>query len=408
MAEAVLARRAALREQQEAALAAAAAVRSFEEGIQNLIAFAEPPPLPPTPHEAMGLTTAEEIERYEINLARLNRDLATFLKRNTGETFDLALAELFKIGLQELCCLSFGTERIALWLTKKGTVRKIFEHEDPEDQCNGTIGEAGDLPCWICGMEIDPTEEHPNKIDMAAGKKTNPFAPECEHILPIAQAAIFIDLYKRTPEGIAADRIKIFDLEYDWAHSACNQTKSDDVYVDGVLAAPVGPFGSLPVIDTTDFNGLLKRIVNGSRDNPKGEFSRALKLHIAESYPDADSPKNAEKEWRRDQTDTFINKYEAIYRFINNTNKAAAPSLFSLALISCAMQLPNRIKDREKRAILGLPVEMEAEGGARRRRKRRRTRRRTSSFLPHRRRRSYHAIRTSSRRRPVVGIADSF
>jgi hypothetical protein len=405
MADAVLERRRVLREQREAAKAAAEAARSFEEGVRSLIQFAQPPPLPPTPHEEMGLNTPGDIATYETNLARLNQAMAGFLKRNTAETFDQSLAELFKIGLQELCCLAFGTERIALWITRKGTVRKIFEQEDPEDQCNGTIGEAGVRPCWICGMEIDPTETHPTKAQIAAGKTTNPFAPECEHILPIAQAAIFIDLFKRTPEGISGDRSYIYELEYDWAHSACNQTKSDEVYVDGVLAAPVGPFASLPLIDTNDFNGLLKRILAGSRDNREGEFVDALRAYIASDYGEPGvSERTAIKEWKEDRMEIFTDKYEAIYRFINNINKAAAPGLFTLALISCAMQLPNRIKDREKRIILGLPVE--AEGGSRRRK--RRTRRRTSSFLPYRRRRSYHAIRTSSKRRPVVDMADSF
>jgi hypothetical protein len=394
MAERVLAKRAELKARQEAAKAAAEATQSFDQGVRTLFAFSQPPPLPPTPHEEMGLKTPADIATYETNLARLNRDMAAFSNRNTGETFDEALAELFKIRLQELCCLAFGTERIALWITRKGTVRKIFEQEDPEDQCNGTIGEAGVRPCWICGMDIDPAETHPTKAQIAAGKTTNPFAPECEHILPIAQAAIFIDLFKRTPEGISGDRSYIYELEYDWAHSACNQTKSDEVYVDDVLAAPVGPFASLPVIDTRDFSGLLTRILNGSRDNREGEFADALRAYIASNHGGPGmSMRDSIRDWKETQIDLFEDKYGAIYQFINNTNKAEAPALFSLALISCAMQLPNRIKDREKRIILGLPVE--AQGGSKRRRRRRTLRR-------------HHAMRTSSRRRPAVGMAASF
>jgi len=389
MAEGVLRRRAELRAQQEVAKAEAERVRSFKEAAEVARRLAQPPP---TPEEELGLTTETEVQAYRRNLGNLKRDLAKFEKANPAGTFDQERAQLFGIGLTDLCCMAFGTERIALWQTKKGTVRAIFEHEDPPDQCNNTIGPAGSRPCWICGMAIDPAQRHPNAQEVADGVKPNPLAPECEHILPIAQAAIFLDLHSRSTGD--EERNGIYALEYDWAHSACNQTKNDDVYINNILAAPLGgEFGGFPLIDTRGFAELLRQVRGGKRDRD-GAMVRSLNAHVARY--------GSQQEWIKERTGVLIAKYQAIYRFINARNSAAAPSLFMLSLASCVMQLPNRIRNCEKRDILGLPREggpggaCAVMGGRRRRRRTRRTRRR------------YQAIRTSSRRRPVAGMAASF
>lgn len=115
------------------------------------------------------------------------------------------------IGLTKLSRLIFGEETINNLVAKGKSVRDIWEISTPTTQCNNTIGKVKDSDkCWICGLSI---------IQSKKG-----FNPECEHILPIAQAVIFLSLYKT---GNAKENEKLQSLEYAWAHSVCNQEKSD-------------------------------------------------------------------------------------------------------------------------------------------------------------------------------------
>jgi hypothetical protein len=110
--------------------------------------------------------------------------------------------------------------------------------------------------CWICGEQLAPL-----------GSKGVFFglAPECEHILPVIQAAIFLELYgkrhseikmkmqkaitiiknakKITTEVLNAMKIyldnkpalqrslNILIKEYAWAHAGCNRIKSNQCFI---------------------------------------------------------------------------------------------------------------------------------------------------------------------------------
>jgi hypothetical protein len=102
--------------------------------------------------------------------------------------------------------------------------RSIWELSSPTTQCYNTIlPPRENQPCWICGFPIN--------IKARAGSGIN---PECEHVLPIAQARLFLDLYASSVvrgEVLTPQQETVFKLEYDWAHSICNQEKSDDSYM---------------------------------------------------------------------------------------------------------------------------------------------------------------------------------
>jgi len=117
------------------------------------------------------------------------------------------------IGLTQLSETIFGKEIINNLKNKGIPVRNIWEISSPTTQCNNIIGKVQNgEKCWICGLSIQEDKAH---------KGLN---PECEHILPIAQAVIFLSLYRT---GSPEENKVLQNLEYAWAHSVCNQEKSD-------------------------------------------------------------------------------------------------------------------------------------------------------------------------------------
>jgi len=101
------------------------------------------------------------------------------------------------------------------------TARDIYETTTPTAQCRAVIGEPD--KCWVCGYDFS------NASILGTA--------QCEHILPIVQAIMYLDLYSpkklkslSTPEE-KADYIDYLRLEYRWAHQACNLIKKGDVYI---------------------------------------------------------------------------------------------------------------------------------------------------------------------------------
>jgi hypothetical protein len=79
--------------------------------------------------------------------------------------------------------------------------------------------------CYICGLPI-------------LSQKSTGMAPECEHVVPVIVAVIYLKLYSK--KGDFSD---MTSLVYKWAHETCNQEKSDDwpLYIERVA----GPGQSL-------------------------------------------------------------------------------------------------------------------------------------------------------------------
>ena len=136
---------------------------------------------------------------------------------------------------------------------KYPNARKWWEPTDPTTQCNNTIGNIKDniasgIKCYICGLDMPdlsspPIKSKGNKRKRDSSDKDikcnparqNPIdncSPECEHVLPVYQSALLLDLYnpklKKSYEDADMD---IFKLEYKWSHSCCNQIKNDDSFL---------------------------------------------------------------------------------------------------------------------------------------------------------------------------------
>lgn len=133
--------------------------------------------------------------------------------------------------------------------------RNFYEPSNPTTQCNNIIGEfINGTPCYICGLPIVRQKDDGDGL-----------GPECEHILPIAQAILFLGLYgaKYKPEQVLYNP-KILNLEYAWAHRTCNQVKSDNVYT---MYNPYNEQGKRFAVNIDGLRILLNDIWNNDRSN---------------------------------------------------------------------------------------------------------------------------------------------
>ena len=125
----------------------------------------------------------------------------------------------------------------------RANARKWWERSSAVTQCENTIGAfvAEETECYICGLPIKNE-------------------PECEHILPVYKAALYLTLYRSeykyiidkfdrieenrsTPgsnameEELTRDEQRIYDelmMEYKWAHRCCNQKKGETDFIEYV------------------------------------------------------------------------------------------------------------------------------------------------------------------------------
>jgi hypothetical protein len=125
----------------------------------------------------------------------------------------------------------------------RANARKWWERSSAVTQCENTIGAfvADETECYICGLPI---------------KKE----PECEHILPVYKAALYLTLYRSEykviidkfdrieennsnpdsnamEETLTRDEQRIYDevmMEYKWAHRCCNQKKGETDFIEYV------------------------------------------------------------------------------------------------------------------------------------------------------------------------------
>jgi len=94
--------------------------------------------------------------------------------------------------------------------------RDILEALDPTSQCNAIVKRK--THCWICGLTLE-----------GKGKDT----AQCEHILPITDALLHLNLYQHRSsiEDLNQYHVDILKLEYLWAHACCNLTKNNIKYI---------------------------------------------------------------------------------------------------------------------------------------------------------------------------------
>ena len=212
---------------------------------------------------------------------------------------------------------------------KKHKLRNIWELTGPETQCNNTIGKVDEnTKCWLCGFSI---ESEPLGL-----------LGTCDHILPIAQARFFLDLYnpsyKRT---ISDDRKELLKLEYAWAHRFCNAVKQDIPIIKGYTEDGTDPKWT---IDNEGISLILKRIINY-----KKEFYKAEKSIIWKQINSTKPVKNKQNKqasaldsWLQRRTDSISDKAYPILEYLQGPSiEKGSGRLIFLAGVAKSLTIEN-------------------------------------------------------------------
>ena len=200
--------------------------------------------------------------------------------------------------LTEMVSKMFTPEFVEFIKKEYGGVRNFYETSTAITQCNNTIRPVvpNQSKCWICGYGI------PLKSNPLYG-----FAPECEHIFPIAQALFFIGLYTSDVKDNPAyvDKLK---LEYEWSHRVCNQIKNDAHFIEYDIKNPKGRWQ----VNTDKIKAFLNDILK--RGNKYGRGADLLKLQIRKDGISTDT-------WIGRQTPLIYQKCIAIISQIPRKNE---------------------------------------------------------------------------------------
>jgi hypothetical protein len=134
-----------------------------------------------------------------------------------------SLRDFMSIGQRDLAERVFGAYAIEQWRVAGYTTREIWEITGAAEACKKFADqffkdEHGNdqrraRTCWLCGKDID----------VILG-----LTPECEHVMPVAQAVLFKNMYNTCNYRIQSpDMQDYYKAEYLWSHEYCNQVKSD-------------------------------------------------------------------------------------------------------------------------------------------------------------------------------------
>ena len=161
-----------------------------------------PTPKKPLIKKTKGFRTErkEPIYRASIKLSEgqiAELEKSDFLASQSANTF-------FKIMFPFISVGKFGQLRRA---------RHAWDQPNADLQCKIVLGSNANKTCYICGVDFVNVPEQLRRV--------------CEHILPPLQAAMFLKLYKKGDDPTQ----KELQLEYAWAHTCCNEIKSDNSFL---------------------------------------------------------------------------------------------------------------------------------------------------------------------------------
>ena len=109
----------------------------------------------------------------------------------------------------------YASELAQMSVPSKVARRKLEQGTSNPEQCEGVGAQKSE--CWICG----------NGLDFSI--KTYPLQPECDHILPITQTDLFLDLYRKSDPTHITDSMR---MAYGWTHAVCNRIKNNQTFLN--------------------------------------------------------------------------------------------------------------------------------------------------------------------------------
>jgi hypothetical protein len=247
----------------------------------------------------------------------------------------------------------------------KVNARKWWERSSAQTQCANAIGNLNqqeDPKCYICGFPI------------IQGEPT----AECEHILPVYKAAMYLTLYNDHYKAImekGKDDLmslnpkekKIFteiSMEYAWAHKCCNQKKSDNDFIKYVFKRGETGFFKL---DFQSTNRVLTNIVQALLS--EGKDGHCMEKSLIQNFRDFLGPNknNLIKKWINERIDILgakavpnknlsAGKVQTIVDYMNHYTSSSNYSMFTLINL-CSLISASDMNDVHVtwRKISGLP-----------------------------------------------------
>ena len=209
-------------------------------------------------------------------------------------------------GLTNILSFIHGASTLDKLNSKRITPRKTLERGTPDSQCNSVIGSITyETPytlkkpdtitkCWLCGLTLIENEGH---------------KPECEHILPIAEAAMFLELHNSKREYS-----KLVEKEYGWSHQICNRVKGD--------MFPISVYDNKFIVNENMIKDMLSDIVNSGR-----EYADKLRRRILDKY-------HTKAKFIKLRTDAIKEVYMGIINTIASGERSQVAGLVTLASAS--------------------------------------------------------------------------
>jgi len=217
-----------------------------------------------------------------------------------------------EVGATKMAEALFTSRKVDEFKENTGlNVRQIWEIASTRTQCNNTVDKfkknaglnARDNDCWICGFPIE--------MDAGAGRG---LAPECEHVLPVVQARFFLTLYNSDMKeaGSHGKAREALQLEYDWAHTICNQEKGNVPFMESNLDTDFS-------VNSSKINELLRKIYNSERLD-----SGKLKNQI-------DRYNGGSKAWKKKRSEVITQRITDIINYLKN---GRPDKIYNLILIT--------------------------------------------------------------------------
>jgi hypothetical protein len=228
------------------------------------------------------------------------------------------------------------------WILKPRKIRDVWDLTDETNQCNNVIGQWKlGTDCWICGYVTTqsakrqkrdsiggaPKRKREPSEDDTTREKASGLEPSCEHILPIAQARFFLDLYN--PSVTPSPELQeVRKLEYEWAHRYCNEIKGDRQYIKNMGTDNDPVWGADMDTITED----LDKIYTGLRNPSFYQNYEEGKSILLEKIGSSKITKNR---WLQDRQSSMSTRMQAIADHINKGEKGLGRLIVLAGTANC-------------------------------------------------------------------------
>jgi hypothetical protein len=218
---------------------------------------------------------------------------------------------------------AIGSRRLQSILTKeKLTARKVYKQSSDVAQCTAVLGAIvyGTTRCWICGLAIkaNTTAKH---------------AAECEHILPIKDAVIYLELHSKDTAGN-----KLTKLGYGWSHTTCNQEKSTMSPMDTKNVTQGGQYIQVYKVNPDPIENVLGDIFDTTLT-----YNDTLKEDLVAKY-------HTKANFIRERTEAMTKKYQNIIDAISGGDRHGHASLVTLAGLASSLH-PSALNPRFAKSL---------------------------------------------------------